>query len=77
MSGSLESHRLDLDLYSHPKEFWRNGVRTHVNSKRKIPPEEVRTRAAALSRTVSPTHFQRAIPAPKNINQKWNKDNRM
>ena len=28
-------HRLDLVLYSHPKEFWGNGVRT--NSKR-IPP---------------------------------------
>ena len=31
--------RLDLGLYSHPKEvgfFW-NGVRTHVNSKGKIP----------------------------------------
>ena len=44
MSGSFESvhwnacvHRLDLGLYSHPKEFWGNGVRTHVNSKRKIP----------------------------------------
>ena len=44
MSGSFESvrwnacvHRLDLGLYSHPKEFWGNGVRTHVNSKGKIP----------------------------------------
>ena len=44
MSGSFESlrwnacvHRLDLGLYSHPKEFWGNGVRTHVNSKEKIP----------------------------------------
>ena len=63
MSGSFESvrwnacvHRLDLGLYSHPKEllvfclffclfvclfclfgfFFFNGVRTHVNSKRKI-----------------------------------------
>ena len=26
-------HRLDLGLYSHSKEFWGNGVRTHVNSK--------------------------------------------
>ena len=25
-------HRLDLSLYSHPKEFWGNGVRTHVIS---------------------------------------------
>ena len=30
-------HRLDLGFYSHPKEFWGNGVRSHVNSKRKIP----------------------------------------
>ena len=44
MLGSVESvrwsacvHRLDLCLYSHPKEFWENGVRTHVNSKGKIP----------------------------------------
>ena len=44
MSGSFESvqwnacvHRLDLGLYSHPKEFWGNGVGTHVNSKEKIP----------------------------------------
>ena len=43
MSRSFESvrgnacvHRLDIGLYSHPKEFWGNGVRTHVNSKRKI-----------------------------------------
>ena len=45
MSGSFESvrwnyvcvHRLDLSLYSHPQEFLRNGVRTHVNCKGKIP----------------------------------------
>ena len=43
MSGSLESvrwiacvHGLDLGLYSHLKEFWGNGVQTHVNSKGKI-----------------------------------------
>ena len=23
-------YRLDLGLYSHPKEFWGNGVRTHI-----------------------------------------------
>ena len=47
MSGSFESvrwnvcmHRLDLGLYSHPKEFWGNGVWTHVNSKGKIPSAE-------------------------------------
>ena len=44
MSTSFESmrwnacvHRLDLILYSHPKEFWGNGVGTHFNSKGKIP----------------------------------------
>ena len=30
-------HRPDLRLYSHLKEFWGNGVGTHVNSKGKIP----------------------------------------
>ena len=30
-------HKLDLGLYSHPKEFGGNGVRTHVNSKGKNP----------------------------------------
>ena len=42
--GSFESvrwnacvHRLDLGLYSHPKEFWGNEVRTHVNPKGKTP----------------------------------------
>ena len=44
MSRSFESvrwnacvHKLDLGLYSHPKESLGNGVRTHVNSKGKIP----------------------------------------
>ena len=44
MSGSVESvqlngcvHKLDLGLCSHPTEFVGNGVRTHVNSKGKIP----------------------------------------
>ena len=43
-SGSFASlqwnacvHRLDLGLYSHPKEFWGNGVRTHVKSKGQNP----------------------------------------
>ena len=44
MSGSFESvqsnecaYRLDFSLYSHPKEFWGNGIRNHVISKGKIP----------------------------------------
>ena len=64
MSGSFESlqwnafmHRLDLGLYSHPKEFWGNGVRAHVISKGKIPstgsPEEDRTHSASSRRTYS------------------------
>ena len=35
--GNARVHRLDLSLYSHSTEFWVNGVRTHVNSKGKIP----------------------------------------
>ena len=66
-------HRLDFGLFSHSKEFWGNGARTHVYSKRKIPssgkkkffPEEERTHDAASSRAVSPKHYQRAIPAPQ------------
>ena len=54
--------RLDLGLYAHPKEFLGNGVRTHVNSKGKIPStrgsEEGRTRAAASRRTSNPTHYR-------------------
>ena len=68
MSGSFESiqwnvcvHRLDLGLYSHPKEFLGNGVRTHSNSMEILHStggsEEGRTRGAALRRTVSPTHY--------------------
>ena len=44
MSGSFESvrwtacvHRLDLGVYSHPKEFWGNRVRNHVKSIGIIP----------------------------------------
>ena len=56
-------HRLDLHLYSHPKGFFGNGVRTQVNSKGKISTtggsEEGRTCDAASCRTASPTHFYR------------------
>ena len=62
-SGSFESmrwnacmHRLGRGLYSHPKEFWGNGVRTHADSKAKIPstgkkffPEGNQTHSAASS----------------------------
>ena len=80
MSGSFESmqrnacvHRLDLGLYSHPKEFVGNGVRTHVNSKGKIPStgilssEQDQIHDTAASWTVSPTHYQRAVLAPLGV----------
>ena len=33
-------YRVNLGLYSHPKEFWGNGIRTHVNSNGKTPSTE-------------------------------------
>ena len=73
-SGSFESvrwnacvHRLDLSLYSHPKEFWGNGVWTHVNSKGKIPSTgkcpQRRIEPATLW-TASPSTTNWAIAAP-------------
>ena len=66
MSGFFESvqwnacaHRVRLDLssYYHPKEFLENGVRTHANSREKIPStggsEEDQTHDAASHRTMS------------------------
>ena len=49
----MRVYSLHLCSYSHPKEFWGNGVRTHVNSKGKFPlpenfsSEEDRTHDAA------------------------------
>ena len=61
-------HRLDLGLYSHPKEFLGYGVRTHVNSKRNIPStggsEEGGTHDAAQSRTASPAHYRLSCSGP-------------
>ena len=37
LSQNTRVLRLDLGLYFHPKEFLENGIRTHVNSKGKIP----------------------------------------
>ena len=75
MSGSFESvwwnasvHRLDLGLYSHPKEFKGNRARNHINSKEKIPSnrgsEEDQTHDAASHRTASPTHYQLSYSGP-------------
>ena len=82
MSASFESvrrntcaHRLDLDSYSHLKEFWGNGVRNHVNSKGKIPStggsEEVQTHYAASGRTASPTHYQLSYSDPVHQDVIW------
>ena len=54
-------------LYSHPKDFLGNGVRTLVRSKGKIPStrgsEEDQPPNTVLHRTASPTHYQlRAYP---------------
>ena len=57
-------HRLDLGLYSHPKQFLGNGVRTP----RKNPLyQRLRGRStcdAALRRTASPTHSRLSYSAP-------------
>ena len=61
-------HRLDLVLYSHQKKKLENGVRTHVNSKRKIPStgdsEQGRTHNAASRRTARPTRYQLSYSGP-------------
>ena len=51
MSGSFQSvrqnacvHRLDLGLYSQPKDVLGNGVRTHVNPKGTSPVQEAQRR---------------------------------
>ena len=59
--------RLDLSLYSHPKEFLGNGVRTHINSKGKIPStgrSEDWTHDATSHRTPSQWTTYWAILAP-------------
>ena len=61
--------RLDLGLHTYPKEFWGNGVRTHVNSKGKIAStggsDEDQIRTAASCRTASPTHYQLSYSGPR------------
>ena len=76
MPGSFESVRWNacvhrLGLHSHPKEFWGNGVRAHVNSKEKKSPlpqkkkkkknpqrrtEPTTLHEAGQRRELSPTH---------------------
>ena len=61
-------HRLDLSLYSHSKEFGGNGVRSHVNSKGKIPTtgcsEEDWTHDAASRRTANQIRYQLSYSGP-------------
>ena len=61
-------HRLDLGLYSQPNDFWGNGVRTHVNSKEKIPSsgdsEEGQAHDPASRRTDNPTHNRLSYSGP-------------
>ena len=74
-SGSFESvrwsacvHRLDLGLYSHPKEFVWDGVKREGSlPSEKFSSEEDRTHDAASSLAASPTHYQRAIPTPTHV----------
>ena len=80
ISGSFESMRwnayvqgLDLSLYSHPKEFWGNGVRSHINSKRQNlstgSSKKGWTCYAASRRTANPTYYWLSYCGP----QIWNK----
>ena len=75
MSGSFESlwwnkcvHKLDLGLYSHPTEILKKGVRTHVNSKGKIPSirgsKENGSHDTASCRTLSPQYNQLSYSGP-------------
>ena len=74
MLGSFESvrwtayvHRLDLALYSHPKEFWGNGVGTHVNPKGKILYRRLgggSNPRNAFHRMASPTHYRLSYSGP-------------
>ena len=61
-------HRLDLRLYSHPKEFLGNGVRTHVFFPGKIRSTggsaKGGTRASASRTTGSPTHYRLSYSGP-------------
>ena len=61
-------HRLDLGLYSHPKKFLGNGVRSHVNSKGKSHLPEAKGRAKPATQHQAGQQAQhttdRAIPQP-------------
>ena len=74
-------HRLDLGLYSHPKQFQQTGVRQNVYTKGKIPStggsEEVWICDTASHRTASPTLYPLNYSSPNtdfiiNINEDKN-----
>ena len=80
-SGSFESvrwnaclHRLDLGLYSHPKEFWGMEFEPMLTPREKSPlpkmsPEEDRTRDAVDS---EPKHYQLSYSGPRtSLHDKW------
>ena len=80
MSGSFESmrwnacvHRLNLSLYSHPKQFWGNGVRIHVTSRGKSPlqekysSEEDRTHYTTLHNSGPPVSLKVSIATCKTV----------
>ena len=56
-------HRLDLGLYSHPKELGGGGGGSSLPGKKSS--EEDGTHNAASSRTASPTHYQLSYSGPR------------
>ena len=75
-------HRLELGLYSHPKELWWNGVRAHVNSKGKIPSTgKILLRGGSnpyrcIKQDSEPTTLPTSYSSPltythKHVNWKW------
>ena len=82
MSESFESvqwnacvHRLDPSIYSHLKEFLGNGVRTHVNSKGKIPSTRIipltwgSNPRSCIKQDSKPNTLPQAIAAPTCISK--------
>ena len=80
--GSFESvrwnacvHKLDLGLCTPPKEFWGNGVRTHVNSKgqipsiRKILPRGGLNPQRCIKQDSEPNTLPTSYSGPHNLNQ--------
>ena len=60
-------HRLDLGLYSHPKELWANGVRTHVHSTGKNPLYWKNSPQRSTKRTTLHQAGQRILPTTNDL----------